>query len=118
MDRVLAEAGVSKAVRARAIGIANQINGVYGQVVLVQTDATARSIYVALPGITPPGATAMARFIFPPNSPANEAELIRAQDTSRSANVTYRTDAQGVNLIESVQIYAGAAAGESAPSRY
>jgi len=112
VDSVLTEAGASKAVRARAIGIVNEIRAVYGPVILVQTDATNRMICVASPG--GPGAC----FKFPPNSPANEAELIRAQDTSRSASVTYKTDAQGVNLIESVLIYAGAAAGSSAVARY
>ena len=115
MDSVLAQAGASKAVRAKAVAIANEIRGVYGQVVLVQSDATVRQIFVASSGAT--GMT-MGRFLFPPNTSANEAELIRAQDTSRSAHVMYRTDAQGVNIIESILIYAGAAAGSNAPARY
>ncbi len=114
VDSVLTQAGASKAVRARAMAIANELHTVGGQVVLVQTDATVRHIYVASSGVN----SSMARFLFPPNSPANESELIRAQDTSRSAHVTYRTDAQGVNMIESILIYAGAAAGSNAPARY
>ena len=113
MDRVLAEAGASKAVRARAMAIANELHAVGGQVILVQTDATVRYIFVSSPGVGPG-----AHFMFPPNSPGNEAELIRAQDTSRSAHVMYRTDAQGVNIIESILIYAGPAAGRNAPARY
>lgn len=112
VDSVLAEAGASKAVRARAINIANEIRAVYGPVVLVQTDATKRMICVIGPGGDG------ACFMFPPNTPANEAELIRAQDTSRNASVAWRTDAQGVKLIEHLLIYAGAAAGSNAPARY
>jgi hypothetical protein len=109
VDRVLAEAGASKAIRARAVGIANDIEYAGGQVILVQTDKPMRLI--AVRGQLESGASKLVLFKFPPNSPAHEAELIRAQDGGRVVSVIYRPDAKGVNLIESVLVYAGAAAG-------
>jgi hypothetical protein len=106
---VLAEAGASKAIRARAVGIANDVEYAGGQVSLVQTDKPVRLIAVA--GNLESGALKLVMFKFPPNSPAYEAELIRAQDGGRIVGVIYRPDAQRVNLIESVLVYAGAAAG-------
>ena len=107
VDRILAEAGASKALRARAVGIANDVQTITGEVVSVLTNKAVRSILVAA------APTTLVTFLFPANSAAFETELIRAQDGGLRVQIVFRSDALGAKLIDSVNVLAGMASGNS-----
>ena len=73
-----------------------------GKVNLVQTNQKDRAIYVG-------SSSAMTVFKFPPNAKDFEEELIRAQETDRTVNVSYTVDANKEKIIMSVLLYGRAA---------
>jgi hypothetical protein len=105
VDRALARAGVTTAVRAKVQASLGEQKHIDGQVSAVSTAKSKRMIFVT----GGPGSMAHAMFAFPPNSGDFQAELIRAQDSGRWVSVAYTEDASGNNVIDDIWIYAGTA---------
>ena len=104
MDKLLADAGVSNAIRARVTAASAELKYVTGQVIAVDTRAGQRTIFVS-------GGISHVAVIVPPNGKDIEAELIRAQDGGRIVMVSYREDSSRQAIVEAVLVYAGTAAG-------
>ena len=111
---LLTEAGAPKTLAARVVQLAGEIASVSGQVVAVRTEGGKRRIYVAHDVIIGAGGeveknVGLTGFDFPPNGNREESELLRAQDGGRVVSVIFKPDAQGLNVIQSVYVYAGKA---------
>ena len=109
LDRALANAGVTKTVRAKVQASLDELKYADGQVACAWTNKSERVLFVT----GPRDGSIFAKFAFPPNASNLEAELLRAQDTGRIVSVVYTEDAAGNHMLEDVWIYAGVAAGSN-----
>lgn len=103
VERILTQAGATKALRQKVTQSISEIQYVGGQVSLVETYAGEQIIFV-----TDATSATGAGFRFPQNRKVFQDELIRAQDSGRIVIVSYRNDSKSGNIIDSVDVYAGA----------
>ena len=102
LKTTIQNSSIKKAQADKIVAQIDEIKWTGGKVNLVQTNLQDRTIYVGSGGN-------MKVFAFPPNKKDFETELIRAQETDRTVNVSYKTDNNNINMIISVLLYGRAA---------
>jgi len=98
VDTILQNAGATAELRQTVGAQMGEIEFIDGRVIDIDTRQASKNIVVGRPGT-------LVGFLFPPNIQAFSAELTRAQDDNLSVTVTYRKNAQNVNIIIGVQVY-------------
>jgi hypothetical protein len=98
IEQSLLTAGVTKQMSKKVMDAVNESTWTDGKVMMVQTNANDRDIYVG-------GQSAMTVFKFPLNQANFENELMRAQETHRGVTVVYTINAKKEKIITSVMLY-------------